>query len=283
MSNVMNTFNTSIVLFKNDREEIKKAIQCVLNTKHLSTLFLIDNSPTDNLKNLSNDCRVEYIFNSKNIGFGAAHNISLKKSIHSGAKYHLIMNPDISFDENALESIRNYMDHNLEVGVLMPKILSYDGQKQYLPKLLPSPWNLLIRKIPLPSFFKHKLLCKYELRLLPDDKPSQVAIISGCFAFFRIETLKTIGFFDEKYFMYFEDFDISRRSIKHGYNMFYPEVSIYHGYDSGANKKFHLTKIFLKSAFTYFNKWGWFFDRDRIAINENVIKLLNKIRKSSIL
>jgi GT2 family glycosyltransferase len=73
--------------------------------------------------------------------------------------------------------------------------------------------------------------------------------------------------YDERYFMYFEDWDLSRRVHKNFETLYFPLVNVYHGYESGANKKFNLFIIFIKSAFKYFNKWGWFFDKDRNKVN----------------
>jgi hypothetical protein len=53
--------------------------------------------------------------------------------------------------------------------------------------------------------------------------------------------------------------------------IYYPLVSVYHGYESGANKSFKLFKIFIQSAFTYFNKWGWFFDKERTQMNKKTL------------
>jgi GT2 family glycosyltransferase len=68
--------------------------------------------------------------------------------------------------------------------------------------------------------------------------------------------------------MYFEDWDLSRRMHKKYNTIYFPKVSIYHGYESGANKSISLFITFIKSAIRYFNKWGWFVDRERVAINK---------------
>ena len=86
-----------IVLFNNDRSMLLKAIMSFLNTNLSVKLYLIDNSPEDQLKNIICDQRVSYIFNPANPGFGAAHNIVIKKILGS-SKYHLVLNPDIYFD-----------------------------------------------------------------------------------------------------------------------------------------------------------------------------------------
>ena len=75
--------------------------------------------------------------------------------------------------------------------------------------------------------------------------------------------------------MYFEDWDLSRRIHKKYKTIYFPEASLYHHYNSGANKRFKLFLVFIKSAITYFNKWGWFFDSEK-QINKCIRKLKNE-------
>src|SRR5690348_6980497 len=97
----------SIVLYNND-ESIRQTVECFLRTKLKAKLYLIDNSPTNKLQHelsdLLDDNRTEYIFNNKNIGFGAAHNIAFEK-VFDRSKYHLVLNPDVEFEENVLEEL----------------------------------------------------------------------------------------------------------------------------------------------------------------------------------
>lgn len=72
--------------------------------------------------------------------------------------------------------------------------------------------------------------------------------------------------------MYFEDWDLSRRMHQKYKTIYYPLVSVYHGYESGANKSKRLFKIFVQSALRYFNKWGWIFDKERRKVNRKTLK-----------
>ena len=67
----------SIVLYQNDVEELKEAIESFLNTSLNVKLYLIDNSPTNELSKQFSDPKIEYIFNNGNIGFGAGHNVAI--------------------------------------------------------------------------------------------------------------------------------------------------------------------------------------------------------------
>jgi GT2 family glycosyltransferase len=118
----------SIVTYNNKVEEIQKVINSCIKYTGSYRIYIIDNSQNDNLKILSNIYNIEYIHNPSNPGFGASHNIALKKSLELNAKYHLVLNPDIYFDSKTIEKIVFYMDLNPQVGNLMPKVLYPNGE-----------------------------------------------------------------------------------------------------------------------------------------------------------
>ena len=102
-----------IVLYNNNKNILQQAINSFLNCEIVNKLYLIDNSPTDNLKDICVDERVEYIHNPSNPGFGAAHNIAIEKALQSDSKYHIVLNPDVYFDNNVIFELKKYMDDNL--------------------------------------------------------------------------------------------------------------------------------------------------------------------------
>lgn len=263
----------SIVLYNNDRKILLESINSFISsyTKESLHLYLIDNSPTAELKDLIVHPKVEYISNPSNPGFGAAQNIAIKKAIEWGSKYHLVINPDVSFDHHVINEMLIFMEQNTEVGMMMPQILNEDGTVQNLPKLLPSPFSVFMRKFKKPKFYYEKFINNYELRKVKKDVIYNAPILSGCFTLFRMSAVEQVGFYDDRFFMYFEDWDLSRRMHQKYKTVYFPKVSVVHGYESGANKSKRLFKIFIKSAFTYFNKWGWFFDRDRDSINKKTL------------
>lgn len=260
----------SIVLYNNDVDVINNNLHCLVNYG-IDKIYLIDNSPVDKLRTLSSESRIEYIHNPLNPGFGAAHNIAIQKSIASGCKYHFIVNPDIYFDKDVITPLVEYIKKNEEVGMIMPQILNEDGTIQNLPKLLPSPCSILLRKIKRPSGYYEKFIEKYELRNVPKIKIYNAPILSGCFTLLNLKAIQEVGMYDDNFFMYFEDWDLSRRMHQKYKTIYFPLVSVYHGYESGANKSFKLFKIFIRSAFTYFNKWGWFIDNERTKMNNRAL------------
>lgn len=261
----------SIVTYKSNKKQFTNIINSILNTKLNFITYIIDNSPDNEIEKYFIDPRIIYIFNNNNIGFGAGHNIAIKKAIQNKSQYHLVVNPDIYFDSDAIPKMLEFMNQNKDVGLLMPEILYPDGQIQYLPKLLPSPMQLVIRKTVGFMKFLKKSNDLYELRNVPSKIIYETPIISGCFSLFRTDALKKIDGYDERYFMYFEDFDISKRVNIYYKTIYFPLISVYHEYERGANKKIKLLIIFINSAIQYFNKWGWFFEKNRKRINKKTL------------
>jgi GT2 family glycosyltransferase len=273
-----NRLNISIVLYHNREEQIKKAIKSGLNTDLNITLYLVDNSSTDSLGELERiDKRIVYIFNNSNLGFGKAHNIALKKSIEKNIPYHLVLNPDVYFEKGILEELYDFMENNKDVGLVIPKVLYPDGNIQYLCKLLPTPLDLFGRRFLNFGPFK-KIVEKrneiYELRFTGYDKIMEVPYLSGCFMFIRTEVLKKVGLFDERFFMYLEDTDLSLRIHRIAKTVYYPYVYIYHEYGKGSYKSLKLLYYHIKSAIKYFNKYGWFFYKEREEINRKILEKL---------
>ena len=120
----------SIVTYKNKKEVLDAAVTSFLNTGMDVFLYIIDNSPDDTIRQWYNDPRVEYIYNNANIGFGAAHNI-IMRDISKLGKYHLVLNPDIRFENGVLEKLYHFMEENPNIGNCMPRIVYPDGNLQY--------------------------------------------------------------------------------------------------------------------------------------------------------
>lgn len=263
----------SVVTYNSKYNEIADLISLFVKSPMLSQIFLVDNSPTPALSNLALVSeKIQYIHNPSNPGFGAAHNIAIAKALETGNNYHFVVNPDVSFEGDVITPMVKYMETHQDVGMLMPQILNEDGTVQNLPKLLPSPLSVMKRKLKYPSYFYNKFVDRYELRFVDRNKIYEAPILSGCFTLLRLSAINDIGMYDDKFFMYFEDWDLSRRMHQKYKTVYFPRVSIIHGYESGANKSKRLFKIFVNSAISYFNKWGWFVDKERDIINKKALE-----------
>ena len=264
----------SIVLYNSSFNDIKKLISTI-EKSIISKLFVIDNSKLDKISKLIKSTKIVYVHNSFNLGYGAAHNIAISKSIEKNFDFHFIINPDITLSENVFKKMFNYMRSNDSIGMIMPKVLNSDKSIQYLPKLLPSLFSIIMRKIKWPKFFYSNFIDKYELRSINTNISYVTPMISGCFNLIRLDAIKLVGMFDERFFMYIEDWDLSRRIHKYYKTIYYSDVSVIHAYNSEANRSIKLFFSFLFSIIKYFNKWGWFFDYKRKKINYNVLNQFN--------
>jgi len=269
----------SLVLYKNDRKQVLDAIESFLNTDLKVRLVLIDNSPTDALKDIISDPKAEYTHNPSNPGYGSTHNIAIRKYADI-TKYHLVLNPDIYYSRGVLEDIIRFMENDYTIGLVMPKVLYPDGTIQYLAKLLPSPFVFFARRFLPIAFLKKKITDKFELRFSGYDTIMEVPYLSGCFMIFSTGALKKINGFDENIFMHMEDLDITRRCSDAGFKtLFYPNQFVYHDHSHKSFLTAANLKMYLTSAYYYFNKWGWFFDKKRSLINKKTIKMIQTIKK----
>jgi GT2 family glycosyltransferase len=246
----------SIVLYNNDISEINQCIYSIKNSTINLKIYLIDNSENEKLNIFSALPSLIYIKTSHNIGFGAAHNIAIKDSIKNNFKYHFIINPDIKFESNVMKEMINYMSLSENIAAMMPKVLNTDGTTQYNQKLIPTPLTIIFKKLKLNYIIRNNNLYN-DLHDL-DNQILNIPTLSGCFLLFDLSKIKKVGLFDEIFFLYFEDWDISRRIHLYFDTIYYPKVYVTHTHFSGANKNFALFYLFIKSYVHYFNKWGWF-------------------------
>ena len=154
--------SASIVTYNTHYEVIKNLINS-LTSSVLNKLYIIDNSRINLLENKLKHSKIVYMHNPSNPGFGASHNIALKKSCVEEYDYHFVINPDIYMSPLVISSMVNRMEGEKSIGMMMPKIVFPNGKIQYLPKLLPTPFTLLGRKFKSPKYFHDKLVNMYEL------------------------------------------------------------------------------------------------------------------------
>jgi GT2 family glycosyltransferase len=262
----------TIVTYKNLPQQLLCVVNSFLNTELSIHLYIVDNSPTDELRSLFTDERISYIFMNSNRGFGAAHNV-IMRHIDKMGEYHIVLNPDVYFEQGTLESLYAYMNANQDIGNVMPHVIYPNGELQRLCKLLPTPKDWIIRLcIPIKKI-RNSIDYNFEMRFADYSKEMCVPYLSGCFMFLRRSVIEEVGVFDEGIFMYGEDTDLNRRIYQKYRTMYYPEVTIVHCFEKGSHKNLRLMWIHIKAAVYYLNKWGWFFDNERKIINQKTKKL----------
>ena len=262
----------SIVTYKTDTGELQKCINSLCSDLVIK-IYVVDNSRQENLKEFcKGQDKVEYI-PDRNVGYGAAHNIAIRKSIADESKYHLVLNSDVYFEPNALERIAEFMDNNEDVAMVQPNIIYPNGEMQYTCRLLPTPANLIFRRF-LPKKMVEGMNYRYMLKMFDHKHELNVPYHQGSFMFFRVSCFEAVGLFDERFFMYPEDIDITRRMNKYYRTMYWPDVTVVHAHRAASYKSKKMLRIHMWNMIKYFNKWGWVYDRERRDWNR---KLLNEL------
>ena len=246
---------------------VKQARKALKSDLGEVSLVVVDNSCNSDVYESIDNClekqKVNFggsassIKSSANIGFGAGHNLAITKV---KSTYHLVLNPDVVMEREALARAIRFMEENPAVGMLVPRVLSPDGKPSYLCKRYPSVLDLLLRGFAprgVQQRFRRRL-DHYEMRdVTQSENLMDIPIASGCFMFFRTEVLKRLGGFDERYFLYFEDFDLSIRMKKIAPIAYVPSVCITHGGGNAARKGRRHIAMFVVSAVRFFSRWGW--------------------------
>ena len=232
------------------------------------SLVIVDNGPGEQrvlletllqpLRDSGRWLQIECLSGHGNVGYGRGHNLAWQRT-HSD--YHLVLNPDVQLQVDALAQALEFLQQHPDVGLLAPLAYDQHGQLLYLCKAYPSLAVLLVRGFApawLKRWFKPRLAA-YELRERIGDQQvvRNIPLISGCFMLFRYPLLHQLGGFDPSYFLYFEDYDLSLRAAKHAQIAYVPQVRITHLGGHAARKGWRHIGLFFRSLVSFFNQHGW--------------------------
>ncbi len=259
--------NVSIVLYHPDWQEVAALTKVLLQSKYTHRVYWVDNSPAETKVLPIESERITYIFNGKNLGYGAAHNIAIRESVYDDIPLHLVINPDIILTTEALDTMIEFITAHHEVGQLMPHVVYPTGETQYLCKLLPTPLDVFGRRF-LPKRMMAKRNARFELRASGYDKMMNVPYLSGCFMLLRTEAVLKARLFDERFFMYPEDIDLTRRIHRDYLTIYFPYATIVHNHAQASYHSPKMLWIHVVNMCRYFNKWGWFCDKERTLVNQ---------------
>lgn len=265
----------SVVTYNTKKEDLDKVLGSALR-ENIGIIYIVDHSPQEGIRAmLPEDSRIVYE-KRPNLGYGAGHNAAIRKAMENGSRYHAVLNPDIYWEGNVVEQLAAYMDSNSAVGQMLPKVLYPDGRLQYTCKLIPTPFDLIAHRF-IPNKLVRRRMGRFRLERSGYDKIMNVPYMHGCFMMLRMEALKDVGLFDERFFMYPEDIDLTRRIHEKWQTLFYPPLSIYHAHAAASRTSMRMLWIHISNMVKYFNKWGWFFDSKRRSANRKLIKFLSDI------
>lgn len=250
--------SASIVIYRTPAAEIGPLVQA-LRAGGVSTVFVVDNTPGHRPVPAGLPQGVVYELVGENVGYGRGHNLAIRRATGTH-KYHLICNPDITALPGTVDVLRDFMEANPDVGVSMPKLIGPDGDVQYCCRRSPLLLDYLAQLVS-PGGWGRARRDSLEMRGRDYNATMEVPCLSGCFMFFRSEVLARIGGFDERFFLYFEDFDLSLRASKVARNVYVPSTHVVHQRQSAHRHSWRLRMVFAVSAMKYFSKWGWFSSR----------------------
>jgi GT2 family glycosyltransferase len=267
--------STSVVIYHPDVPELLETLESLAlavrrahEGGHLAGahLFLIDNGSPDlaaidcvlaRLKDSAPAMQVSVIRGHGNVGYGRGHNLGLRRA---QTEYHLILNPDVQLDPNALVEGLRFLQRERSVALVAPDVRGPDGHRQFLCRRYPDLLTLLIRGFApalVRGWFSDRL-ARYEMRdLLGDEVVGDIPIASGCFMLARTDALNSIGGFSNDYFLYFEDYDLSVRLQRQAAIAYVPGVKIVHLGGGAARKGPLHVRLFLQSAWHFFRTHGW--------------------------
>lgn len=256
----MNYFNdvSVIIVSYNSEEILENCINSIIkNTVNLDySIYIVDNASTDNSCSLikSKFPHVNLIENKINVGFGSANNQVLKIV---NSKYVFLLNPDTQLLNNAIKILFDFMEINEKIACSGANLYKEDLSLQYAYGNFPS-----IKKVFF-EFGLNKIFKNYfdnnlaEAVLFKNNKFAEVPYITGADIMIRKNVLAEIGFFDEDFFLYYEETELQYRIRKSGYQIFLnPQAKIIHLSNISINKMpvYQKVKTVETSRLLYYKK-----------------------------
>ena len=211
-----------------------------------SEVIVVDNSSSDDSCEVLNNKFpfVKLIQNDENIGFSKANNLGVSKA---KGKYICILNPDTVLQENTFDEILKFYKSNIKVGFVGCKMI--DGNGMFLKeskRVIPSIFS---------SFMKVLGISKFYYSALDKDKRGYIDILAGAFMFVEKTIYDSVNGFDEDYFMYGEDIDLSYKVLKKGYSNYYlGDVKIIHFKGESTDKNSVYINRFYNAMYIFYTK-----------------------------
>lgn len=281
--------SASLVLYKPDLLMVERALLALQEAGRLAKqhytlqldLTLVDNSDDsvlhgnvvnwlEGLRAVVPDWTLQLVRAPGNVGYGRGNNLVIA---NSRSDYHIVVNPDLFVNDDALLESLRFMENNEDVGLLSPAVFGEDGERQYLCKRNPTLLVMFLRSFSSPwlqsrfkfvNFVFEMRDCDYERPIYPVEYPT------GCFMFFRTAPLQAIGGFDPDFFLHYEDADIGRRMLKVARVVYVPTVRVVHQWARDTHRSLHSKLLTVRSGWLYWRKWGGVFSR-RLAVELPVV------------
>ena len=256
---------SACIVIYNNCEEAARAAQSVLDhtSRYPLALYLVDNASPDGSGERMTAWkldthpgqRVEVICRETNGGFGTGHNTAMERLT---SDYHFILNPDIELEADTLSDLADWMSARPDVVMARPSLRFPDGRPQRLPLRRCALRPMVYRQLPCLKF-----LAKYNEHYLMSDRdltqPTEIEFCTGSFAAVRTADFRAVGGFDESYFMYVEDADLTQKMRTRGKAYLVPQYTAIHAWHRAAHRSLKPCLWQVRSLLRYFSKWGFQF------------------------
>jgi GT2 family glycosyltransferase len=271
----LKTVDIFIVTFYSDLDIVSRVLQRLSEAVNLCSnaafrVIMVDNSHGreqhyfEKLQALisKSALTIDLQKSSSNLGFGRANNLAFDVSSkkNPAADFILVLNPDAFLSIDSLNQALKKMSEHPEFGVLLPRFKSESGQDLYLAKRYPSVFILFLRGFApawLKKLFKASLDA-YDLKDISSDQTHMETVVgSGACFLMRKNIWASLGGFDPRFFLYFEDFDLTYRAMRITQVVYEPSIEVVHLGGHTAKKGRTHIKYFIQSAGQFFNKNGW--------------------------
>lgn len=259
------------------RYYIEQCICSVFRSFPEAQVIVVDNNSSDGSVEFLTDRfpGVQVIANPENSGFGKANNMAL--DIATG-RYVLFLNPDTVVAERTLPACVEFLDSHPEAGCVGVRMQYGDGRfARESRRSLPTPKVSFWHMTGMGRIFPHsRRFARYHLTYMDQDSPCRIEVASGAFMMVRHDVLARTGGFDEAFFMYGEDIDLSYRILNEGYENWYLPVPIIHYKGESTNKtSYRYAKVFYDAMQIFFDKHFHYYSR----FFSGVVRLVLAVRK----
>ena len=236
-------------------EQCLYSVQKAIEGKNAEVIVIDNNSADKSVEYLQYSFPwVKFVANNENKGFATANNQGWKMA---SGEYILFLNPDTIIGESCLWQSINMLQQRNDLGALGIHML--DGSGRFLPESkrgFPSPQAAFYKLTGLIKIFPHsKNIARYYLGNLPEKQNNEIDVLTGAYMMVKKEVLEKTGGFDERFFMYGEDIDLSYRIKQAGFKNYYlADCSIIHFKGESTKKDFLYTKLFYKAMRIFVEK-----------------------------
>ncbi len=216
-----------IVTFRESEEVLRACFSSVKRARDISfETIVVDNGGSDMTKALIGEFGFDYVRNTENRGFAYAVNQGMRRA---RGEYVLLLNPDTEFGPDVLKKMTDHLDRDQEVGIASAIIRYPDGGIQDSIRRFPGVVDQLQMLFKIPHVFETSAFRRYMMRDADPLKTQDVDSIMGAFMFIRRSLIDAIGYFDERYFIWFEEVDYCKMAHDAGFAIrHYADVEITH-------------------------------------------------------